>query len=147
MTQKQKTKTKAIKIIDDDDPMYAGAYAIDLESLDDQDKKLVANGKTHNMTKAELVKATDDVIRELAKAILLEEADTECDDIDETHHKDIVDVLFDNCETEFWQWCIQDGCPIHRSGIENVVAQTYWNWSEAVTECEHLWIMDDDDDE
>ena len=43
---------------------------IDLSSLEDQSEKLVADGKKHKMTKGELVKATDDVIREIAKAIL-----------------------------------------------------------------------------
>ena len=129
MTQKLETKT------------------VDLESTDDRDKKLVANGKTHNMTKGELQRATDDVMRELAKAILLDDAEMECDDIDETYHSDIVDAVFRDCEEDFWQWCIQAGCPIHRAGIEGVVAQTYWKWSEAIEECEDLWIMDDDDDD
>ena len=120
---------------------------IDLSSLEDQSEKLVADGKKHKMTKGELVKATDDVIRETAIAILLDDAEMECDDIGLDWHGDIVDSLFNNCESDFWTWCAEAGCPIHRSGIEDVVEQVDWDWSSAIKENENLWIDDDEDDQ
>ena len=124
---------------------------VDLESLDKQDEPLVANDKTHNMTKGELQRATDDAIREIARTVLFEgdelQGEMKCHDIDAKYHSQMVDFVFRDCEDAFWQLCIQKGCPLHRSGIEEVVDMVKWDWSYAVDELEYLWNDDDDDDD